>query len=330
MGYYKTIKGKKFDKELLDMAEEFVSGKGDGRISLAEAKKLIEAVKDGNEYTDIEKRTMEYIRNNYTFTESADKWFRTEIRKWAAALAAAKVSVKKTENKPASKKKVISETKKKESPGTKNEETIPLIEDIQTVQASEPQALHPTSPAIAALSSAEPKAEEKKRIPSWLIFGLLAVCLGLLIYGVRLSCSSSKNADSAESRFEDPPEMKKTAQSFSLEDIEKTKFAFQKGKAAISPESEKALENIASVMKKNSDIRLKITGHSCDSGTKEKNKVLSLERATLAKDFLVKKGIEEKRIVSEGKGDSEPISSNETEEGRSKNRRVEFKLLKAE
>ncbi|HNI28743.1 MAG TPA: OmpA family protein, partial [Leptospiraceae bacterium] len=78
MSYYKTIKGKKYDKELLDMAEEFVSGKGDGRISLAEAKKLIEAVKDGNEYTDVEKRTVEYIRNNYTFTESADKWFRTE------------------------------------------------------------------------------------------------------------------------------------------------------------------------------------------------------------------------------------------------------------
>lgn len=326
MSYYKTIKGKKYDKELLDMAEEFVSGKGDGRISLAEAKKLIEAVKDGNEYTDVEKRTVEYIRNNYTFTESADKWFRTEIRKWAAGRAASKSSEKKAENSTASKKKTVSETKKKESPGTKNEETIPLIEDIHTVQ---PPA-HPTSPAIAALVYEEQKVSEKTKIPVWLVLVLSALCLGLLIYGVRLSCHSAKNSDSAESRFEESSDVKKTAETFSAEDIEKTKFSFQKGKAVISPDSEKALEKIASVLKKNSDLKLKITGHSCDSGTKEKNKVLSLERATLAKDFLVKKGIEEKRIISEGKGDSEPVSPNETEEGRSKNRRVEFKLLKAE
>ncbi|HNO26964.1 MAG TPA: OmpA family protein, partial [Leptospiraceae bacterium] len=305
MSYYKTIKGKKYDKELLDMAEEFVSGKGDGRISLAEAKKLIEAVKDGNEYTDVEKRTVEYIRNNYTFTESADKWFRTEIRKWAAG--------KSSDKKTTAKKKTSSEPKKKESPGTKNEETIPLIEDIHTVQ---PPA-HPTSPAIAALVYEEQKVSEKAKIPVWLIFGLAAVCIGLLIYGIRLSCSSVKKSDSAESRFEESPGVKKTEESFSAEDIEKTKFSFQKGKAVISPDSEKALEKIASILKKNSDLKLKITGHSCDSGTKEKNKVLSLERATLAKDFLVKKGIEEKRILSEGKGDSEPVSSNETEEGRS-------------
>ncbi len=105
MSYYRTVKGRKYDKHLLELAEEFVSGKGDGRISLADAKKLITAVKDGNDYTDIEKRTVEYIRTNFSFTDSADSWFRTEIRKWAASKPASRSSEGKKENKTAGKKK---------------------------------------------------------------------------------------------------------------------------------------------------------------------------------------------------------------------------------
>ena len=44
-----------------------------------------EAVKDGASYTDIEKDTMSYIRENFKWTDAADDWFRTEIRKWAAS-----------------------------------------------------------------------------------------------------------------------------------------------------------------------------------------------------------------------------------------------------
>ena len=45
---------------------------------------ILEAVKDGASYTDIEKATMKYIRENYKWTDAADEWFRDEIRKWAA------------------------------------------------------------------------------------------------------------------------------------------------------------------------------------------------------------------------------------------------------
>lgn len=84
MGYYKTIEGKKYDAELLDHAEKMTSGAGDGRISMADAEKLFEAVKDGNSYTDIEKDSVAYIRENYKWTDAADEWFRSEVRKWAA------------------------------------------------------------------------------------------------------------------------------------------------------------------------------------------------------------------------------------------------------
>ena len=83
--YYKVIDGKKFDREMMEIAEKATAGQGDGRISLDDAKKLIEAVKDGGRYTDVEKDTMAHIRDNYKFTDEADAWFRDEIRRWAAS-----------------------------------------------------------------------------------------------------------------------------------------------------------------------------------------------------------------------------------------------------
>lgn len=84
MAYYKTIDGKKYDGELLELAEKLTAGAGDGRLSVADAGQLLEAVKDGDSYTDIEKDTIAYVRDNYKWTEAADEWFRTEVRKWAA------------------------------------------------------------------------------------------------------------------------------------------------------------------------------------------------------------------------------------------------------
>lgn len=84
MGYYKTIDGEKYDGELIELADKLTAGAGDGRISKADAGELLEAVKDGASYTDIEKATIKYIRENYNWTDAADEWFRTEIRKWAA------------------------------------------------------------------------------------------------------------------------------------------------------------------------------------------------------------------------------------------------------
>lgn len=83
-GYYKIIKGKKYDAELIGLADRATRGRGDGRISLSDARALVKKVKDSGEYSDIEKRTMAYIRDNYTFTPEADQWFRTQIRSWAA------------------------------------------------------------------------------------------------------------------------------------------------------------------------------------------------------------------------------------------------------
>jgi hypothetical protein len=84
MAYYKTIDGNKYDGELIELADKLTAGAGDGRISQGDAEKLLDAVKDGDSYTDIEKDTVKYLRENYKWTDAADEWFRTEIRKWAS------------------------------------------------------------------------------------------------------------------------------------------------------------------------------------------------------------------------------------------------------
>ncbi|MCH2236068.1 MAG: hypothetical protein MK078_17670 [Crocinitomicaceae bacterium] len=84
MGYYKTIDGKKYDGEIIELADKLTEGQGDGRLSVDDAKQLLEAVLDGGAYTDIEKDTMAYVRENYKWTDAADEHFRTEIRKAAA------------------------------------------------------------------------------------------------------------------------------------------------------------------------------------------------------------------------------------------------------
>ncbi|MBN2079719.1 MAG: LysM peptidoglycan-binding domain-containing protein [Spirochaetes bacterium] len=114
--YYKKIKGKKYDGKLLRIADSSVKGKGDGRISLKDAKKILGTVKDSNDYSVVEKNTMRYIRDSYSFTPEADRWFRSEIRKWAASKGVAKPASKKSVKKAAKKtpkKKIVKKAAKK-------------------------------------------------------------------------------------------------------------------------------------------------------------------------------------------------------------------------
>lgn len=85
MSYYKTIDGNKYDGKIIELADKLTNNNaGNNPISADDAKVLLEAVKDGNSYSDIEKDTMEYVRKTYKWTDKSDEWFRSEIRKWAA------------------------------------------------------------------------------------------------------------------------------------------------------------------------------------------------------------------------------------------------------
>ena len=79
---FEIIDGKKYDKELLRVATELTSKNEE--ITLEGSKQLFTQINDYDDYTQIEKQTVAYIRKNYKFTAEANKWLRTEIRKWAA------------------------------------------------------------------------------------------------------------------------------------------------------------------------------------------------------------------------------------------------------
>ena len=72
---YQSIDGVQYEKELLDIAIDSTSGKGEGKISKEEVDHLFESASDGKGVTDTEKRTLEYIRKTYPFTSAAGEHF---------------------------------------------------------------------------------------------------------------------------------------------------------------------------------------------------------------------------------------------------------------
>lgn len=72
---YQMIDGVKYEKELLDLAKEHTTGKGEGKLSKDEVADLFKSANDGQGVTDTERSTLEYIRNNFVFTDAAAKDF---------------------------------------------------------------------------------------------------------------------------------------------------------------------------------------------------------------------------------------------------------------
>jgi outer membrane protein OmpA-like peptidoglycan-associated protein len=99
--------------------------------------------------------------------------------------------------------------------------------------------------------------------------------------------------------------------------------------ATFKTEAYPELNKLLTMMQQNSALSVEIGGHTDAYGTKEVNMRLSKRRAEAVKDYLVKKGIDARRITAVGYGKSRPLASNDDEEeGRELNRRVEFKVLK--
>lgn len=98
---------------------------------------------------------------------------------------------------------------------------------------------------------------------------------------------------------------------------------FEFGKSDLKSTSFNELDKLVDYLKASSSVRAKITGHTDNVGKKEDNMLLSENRAQAVLDYLTGKNIDKNRLSSEGKGDTQPIASNDTEEGKQLNRRVE-------
>ncbi len=102
---------------------------------------------------------------------------------------------------------------------------------------------------------------------------------------------------------------------------------FETGKAILRPESEDALNQVLRFLQNNPSIRLEISGHTDNTGSLRINQKLSRDRASAVVNYLVGKGIPQEKLESRGYADTQPVANNSTSEGRTQNRRVEFKVL---
>jgi len=319
--YYTVIKGKKYDRRMLELAEGLTSGRGDGRISIADAKNLLRVVKDANNYSATEKLTMEYIRKHYKFTKEGDEFFRSEIRKWAANKSAGKKAKPAKAAKPVARKETAS---------------------------TQPVAVKPAEPTPAAAAEPAPASGKKSSAILQILLGLLLLIAAAIIFyfiAYKSGCAKTENnipvtAEPAPAPVaaETPAPVATTPAPASApaqpaaatpafkEYVEKVRLGFVAEKTELTPETLKALDELADKMKTES-ISLRVTGHTCSLGPKSLNQQISEKRANLVKEALVARGIAADRIETRGVADSEPAGDNKTVPGRALNRRVSFNVI---
>ncbi len=118
------------------------------------------------------------------------------------------------------------------------------------------------------------------------------------------------------------PDAKEIGKQFILRGIN-----FESGSAALTPDSHPVLDQVIASLNSYPEVKLEIRGHTDSQGPAAFNQSLSKKRAESVRQYLVNGGIAADRITAIGVGEEEPISSNSTAEGRSQNRRIEFKRL---
>jgi outer membrane protein OmpA-like peptidoglycan-associated protein len=105
---------------------------------------------------------------------------------------------------------------------------------------------------------------------------------------------------------------------------------FDLDQASIKPGSAKNLDYLADILKEYPDRKILVEGHTDSSGSEEHNQSLSEERAFSVMGYLMSHGIDPKQMDAKGYGESKPVASNDTPEGRQQNRRVDIIILNPE
>ena len=165
--------------------------------------------------------------------------------------------------------------------------------------------------------------------------GLLAVSL-LLASGCGPIVFSDASAlaieGTAPPQAEPPPEPEKRVEVRDNKIVINEKVQFEFNSAKILAVSHDLLNEVAQVIKDNPQIKkIRVEGHASSEGSDDYNLKLSDKRAKSVMKYLVNQGgIDKAMLTAEGYGETQPIASNDTEEGKEKNRRVEFTILEQE
>jgi OmpA-OmpF porin, OOP family len=164
------------------------------------------------------------------------------------------------------------------------------------------------------------------RLPAGELYGLRAESEERLSENQNLDLRDIKSDQTIEKDFNlDPIQVTALAENVS---IVLNNLFFDFDKAILRPESFPELDRIVELMKEKPSIKIEISGHTDTSGSELYNMNLSEKRANSVVQYLGDKSIGKERMAVLFFGESKPIDSNETKEGRERNRRVEFKILK--
>jgi outer membrane protein OmpA-like peptidoglycan-associated protein len=117
-------------------------------------------------------------------------------------------------------------------------------------------------------------------------------------------------------------EVKRVGEGIVVEFKDKVLFGYDQ--SDLSATAQGSLNKLANVLQKYPDTNIEILGHTDDKGSDSYNQGLSERRANAAAAYLRANGIASSRITTKGLGESDPKGTNETDEGRAENRRVEF------
>jgi len=123
---------------------------------------------------------------------------------------------------------------------------------------------------------------------------------------------------------DEPIEVERTTEGIKLN---LPRIHFVPDQAKILPREKKRLDKLADMLKKVPDASFMVKGHTADVGSQESQYELSVERARTIIEEMAARGLEPSRFVYQGLGGDEPVASNESEEGRARNRRVEVIIL---
>ncbi|MEJ2500350.1 MAG: OmpA family protein [Campylobacterales bacterium] len=145
-----------------------------------------------------------------------------------------------------------------------------------------------------------------------------------------LGCEVDDDRDGVPNLHDSCPD---TREGFAVDEVgcpvvKTLKLHFEFGSAKIAPESEATVAEYAQFLKESPSYKAIVMGHTDSVGSDADNMALSKARADSVKAMLVEKGIDPQRLKTEGKGETQPVASNDTAEGRAKNRRIEVWLLK--
>lgn len=205
---------------------------------------------------------------------------------------------------------------------TADDKQVKVFGRVNNAKTGEPIAasLIFSSPVFGKPIPSEPKTGFEVRVPSVNVYTIRIEAQGYISAFEKLDIQTY--------------EMRELEMTFNLQPVEVgttvnlKNVLFERGTANLLPESNSELDLVVSFLQTNPKVVIDLSGHTDNRGVHSHNVRLSQQRVNKVKDYLVSKGISGKRIMGKGYGGTKPIASNDTEESRMLNRRVEFTIRK--